>query len=329
MIATIFHRRAATVCFVLSAAAMLLATSAAHAQTSAALLIKPWEASGSFEDQTSGFLFSSTRTHGTDQGFHLETIESMGRMRLFPGMEASPRLGYDVTYLNPHTSQPGFPSELLDASFAAGAFVGKQNGWIFGFTAGLGYAGDRPFADGRGWYGKADFLIAKKFTEQDALGVGLDYDGHRSFLPDVPLPGFGYSHTFDPRLQMVLGAPLSSITWTPADRWRLYADYLALTDFDVDIGYRFIKHWTVFGAFDSRRDQFHISEIPGQKRLLYSQKRLEGGIRFVPYHDIRFIVAGGYAFSTDFREGYDYRSSFRFLYAKDAPYLRAGFDFKF
>jgi len=312
-----------------AAAAAALGTSVVHAQTSAALLIKPWEASGLVEESTSGFLMGEGHVQNNGNGFQFSVLESQGRVRLLPGHEASPRFGYDVTLLNTHTSNPGFHSQLLDASFAAGAFVGEYNGWIFGLTLGLGYAGNSPFAEGRGWYGHEDFVVAKKFSEQDAVGIGLDYDGHRSYMPDVPLPGLGYSHTFDPHLEMVLGAPLCSVTWKPTDQWRIYGDYLLLTDFDLNVGYEFIKHWTAFGAFQTRRDQFYITELQGHHRLLYGQKRAELGIRFDPMPAFNFSIAGGYAFSTDFRSGWDYRTTTPYLYASNVPYFRLGIDFKF
>jgi hypothetical protein len=314
--------------FIAGVAAFVI-PSIAHAQTGAGLLIKPWEANGAVEEATTGLLENRGHIQENQRSFQLSVLESAGRVRILPGHEASPRLGYDLTLLNMHTSQPKIHSQLLDASFAFGTFVGESNGWVFGVTMGLGYAGDSPFAEGRGWYGHADFVVAKKFSETDALGVGLDYDGHRSYMPDVPLPGFGYIHTFDPHLEMVVGAPLSSITWKPDDKWRLYLEYNLLTDFDLDIGYQFIKHWIVFGGFQTRRDQFIIQALPGHTRLLYGQKRGEAGIRFDPLKYMNFTVAFGYAFATDFRKGFDYRDTQPFFNASNVPYIRLGLDVKF
>lgn len=306
-----------------------------HGQTNAALLIRPWEAAGAVEG--SGDLFLDAPGHVKETGNHLQLSEadSQGRLRLFPGKEASPRLGYDMTLLNIQTSergsalQRGIGSPLLDASFAAGAFVGQENGWIFGATVGLGYAGDSPFAEGRAWYGRGDFVVAKKFSETDAIGIGLEYDGHRSYLPDVPLPGLGYSHTFDPHLDMVIGAPLTSITWKPTDPWRVYIEWELLTDFSGDVSYEFIKHWRVFGGLQTRRDQFYISQLHGHTRLLYSQRRVEAGIRFEPIKQLTFSASLGYAFSTDFRRGWDYRSSSRYIYVTDEPFVHVGLDVTF
>jgi len=301
----------------------------ARGQAGASLLLKPWSADQTVEDDTAGYLLSGGHTEDTRDRFHLSLLESAGRVRLFPGQEASPRFGYDLTLLNSHTSQPGFPSQLLDISVAGGTFLSSNNGWVTGLTLGVGYAGDVPFSDGRAWYGRADFVIAKKFSETDALGIGLDYDGHRTYGPDIPLPGFGYSHQFDPTFQMVIGLPVTSITWKPIDHLRIYADYELVTQINVDIGYEFVPHWIAFGAFESRQDAFYIEELRGHRRLLYSQRRLEAGVRYQPVDMVTIGLAAGFAFSTDFRSGWDFRSSARYLYASNEPYVRAEVQLKF
>lgn len=322
-------RRAMLGRLLLVAAGALSLAGVARAQSSAALLVKPWDADQTVEDQTTDYLFAGGHTEDGHHTFDLDTVESQGRLRLFPGNIASPRLGYDLTYLNTNTSQAGFPGQLLDFSVAGGTFLSETNGWVTGITLGVGYAGEAPFGTGRAWYGRADFVLAKKFNDQDSLGIGLDYDGHRTYAPDVPLPGFGWSHQFDPKLQMVIGAPISSITWKPIDHLRIYADYLLLTDFDIDIGWEFIHHWTVFGAFESRDDAFWIDELNGRHRLIYAQRRIEAGVRWQPVGPVTLSLSAGEGLWTDFRSGWDERHSTRVLYASNEPFLRAGLEIRF
>lgn len=312
----------------LAALIALAAPSMVHAQASAALLVKPWVEDQTIEQSTTvyGFLGGTTQNN---RNFDLTTVESEGRIRILPGHVASPRIGYDVTFLNTHTNQPGFPGQLLDASVAGGTFLSESNGWVTGLTLGVGYAGDKPFGEGRAWYGRADFVIAKKFSEVDAVGIGLDYDGHRLYAPDVPLPGFGWSHKIDPTLSMVIGVPVTSITWRPAERLRIFADYILLTDFDIDVGYEFVPKWTVFGAFETRDDAFKIESQPGNRRLIYGQRRVEAGLRFQPNDHLIFSAAGGYGFDTNFRSGFDVRNTESVLHASPEPYFRLGLDVKF
>src|SRR5207245_7233957 len=82
----------------------------ARAQSGASLLVKPWETDQLVEGQTDGYLFEGGHTgnHEAGHDFRLFALESSGRVRIMPGNVASPRLGYDVTYLNAHTRYPGF-----------------------------------------------------------------------------------------------------------------------------------------------------------------------------------------------------------------------------
>jgi len=314
-------KRNKTAAYFMLAIVMAAAIQPARGQTSAALLVKPWESDQVVEDKSRLMFFAGGHSQDTGAGFNMATFETQGRVRILPGNEASPRIGYDVTYLNTHNGQAGFPGQLLDASVAAGNFFSQTNGWVTGLTLGVGYAGDTPFANGRAWYGRADFVLAKKFDEVDALGIGFDYDGHRTYMPDVPIPGFGWSHQLDPTLLMVIGVPVTSITWKPDPRIRIYADYVLLTDFDLDVGYEVIKHWTVFGALETRDDAFYISSQPGHHRLMYTQRRAELGVRWEPAKFITVSLAGGYGFDTRFESGWDYRKIKSVLHASPEPYV--------
>lgn len=321
-------RLGASTCLLLLAAALMM-PSLARGQAGASLLVKPWEADQTLDDSAAGYLFSGGHTNGTRLRFQISDFESSGRVRLFPGKEASPRFGYDLTYLGARTRQSNFPGQLMDISVAGGTFLSQTNGWVTGLTLGGGYSGSAPFAVGRAWYARADFVIAKRFSDTDALGIGIDYDGHRTYAQDIPLPGFGYSHQFDPKIVMVIGVPVTSITWRPTPQWRIYADYLLLRDADVDVGYEFIKHWTAFGAFQSRGDAFYISELPGHRRLLFGQRRVLAGIRWQPTRYLNLSIGGGYAFDTTFRAGFDLRDYTRYLYASNEPFISAEMQLKF
>jgi len=313
-------RLSAGIC-VLFATVVFGVSDVARAQTGAALLVKPWEADQTVEDKTRLMFLQEGHAEKTPYSFSMSTFESQGRVRIMPGNVASPRLGYDITYMSTRTKAPDFPGQLLDVSVAAGTFLSENNGWVTGLTLGGGYAGDRPFANGRAWYGKVDFVLAKKFSDIDALGVGIDYDGHRTYAPDIPLPGFGWSHQISPELLSVIGLPLTSITWRPDPRLRIYADYILLTDFDLDIDFEFVKHWTVFSSLVTRDDAFFVSSLPNHERLLATQRRIEAGLKFQPSKYVTVGVSVGYAFNIQFQKGWDYRSYSSYLHATPEPYV--------
>jgi hypothetical protein len=235
-------RRAAAVALLLM---LFSLTQSAFAQTGPDLLIKPWPDKGQISQGTAdAYFFDAGHVLDTGESFRLSEYESEGRFRIIPGNEISPRIGYDFNYLDNHTNNPRIPRQLTNDSLAFGTGVAKWgDGWVAGVTLGVGYAGAHAFDVGKGWYGKADIVIAKEINDTDALGIILDYDGDRPYLPDVPLPGFGYSHRFDPRLKVVLGLPFISVDWKPIDQFQLNADLSVIGTIKASAAYEFIPHF--------------------------------------------------------------------------------------
>ena len=303
-----------------------------HAQTGAALLVKPWPDKNQFSDGTGdAFFFASGHTKYANSAFQLYDFESVGRFRILPGNEISPRIGYEFLYLDNHTGNhtPGLASQLSDESIALGTGIAKVDKWLFGITLGVGYAGSSAFTVGSAWYGKADFVVAREINDNDAIGFVLDYDGHRTYLPDVPLPGFGYSHRFDPKLQVVAGVPYSSLNWKPYEHVEIQLEYFLLQDFKASAGYEFIKGFTLYGSYDYIRDAFREEGLGKDRRLLFFEKRAELGLRYHPIDQLTAKIAVGYGWDGTYRSGWDFRNTRLVADFSDEPYLRGGFEWKF
>ena len=254
----------------------------------------------------------------------MDTYESAGRFHMIPGNEISPRIGYDFSFMDLHTNDPKLPNQLTDVSVGVGMGLFKNGNWIGALSVRNWLRGDsRLRPNGAAWYGKADAILVDQLNENDFIGFVLDYDGHRPTWPDIPLPGFGYSHRFDPRLQMVIGVPFSSLSWKPIDPVDIELSYEILTDLRSDISYQFVKHWKAYGLWDYRRDAYHVSELPSDRRLLFVQYRVEAGIRFQPKEQISAGIGLGYAFDTHFRSGWDFQDTHLVADASDVPYVRA------
>src|SRR6267142_6442466 len=238
-------------------AVLFLAASTTFAQSGPTLLIKPWPKEQFIESSIDAlFFFDSTIKENGDR-YNLDVYESIGRIRLLPGNIASPRIGYDFTYLDISSDDPRLPRHLSDQSIGAGFAFAKFEGWIAGATLGVGYAGDTPFGDGGAWYGKADVIVGKELNANSTLTIGIDYDGNRTFMPDVPLPGIEYSFKLPERdLQLVVGLPVNAIIWDASDRLKFEATYTALDRFDARASYLMAKHISVFGRLQSRETGF-------------------------------------------------------------------------
>lgn len=302
----------------------------ASAQTGPALLIKPWPDKGQvFDGYADAYLFEAGHTKNTNNSYRLEDYEAVGRFRILPGNEISPRIGYDFLFLDNHTNHPGIPNQLSDESLAIGTGIARWKGWVAGITLGGGYAGAGAFGQGRGWYGKADLVVAYDLNATDTIGIILDVDTHRPYLPDTPLPGAGYSHRFDPKLQMVAGMPYSSLDWKPFEHVDVKGEYNLFSDLRASIGYEFIPHWTVYGTCGYVRNLFRIDGLPERKHLLYYQRRAEIGVRFTPCENVNFKAGIGYGWDGSYRSGWDFRKSQQIADISDVPYLRMGLEMKF
>jgi hypothetical protein len=320
---------------VLGAVLILILSSDLAAQTGPDLLIREWK-KGQFIDVNGGVTFLDKGHTDDASEFQLTFYESQGRLRLyplipqFPEMRADPRFGYDITYLDVDTNDPGLPDKLVDTSVAFGMGIADVEGWLAGLTVGVGYAAAGAFDDGNAWYGKADLAIGKQLDESTSVGFVLDYDGNRTFMPDIPLPGFEYRKRIDDRLLLAVGFPFTSVEWKPMERLKIDAKYVFPDDADLRVDYGLIDSLGVFASYAARLEAFHFDDLPtGSDRLIFLQRRVEAGVRWSPMTDANLIVAGGYAFSQEFNVGFDTRDQDRVAEPSDEPYVRFGFEFRY
>jgi len=315
---------------ILSVASSL--TPRAAAQTGAELLIRPFAEGENLELNTSAvFQAQGEDDFGGDLGLNVYEVSARARE---VRERAIPRIGYDLTYIDIDSEVGVFgkllPERLVDQSVAVGLAMPDIYGFRGGFTVGVGYAGDSPFGDANAWYGKATIAMGKKIDENTDLGVFLDYDGNRSFLPDVPLPGFAYRKRIDKELILVAGVPLSTIEWTPDDTWKFELFWTMIDSFDARVTYKVSERFNVYANLDSRNHAFHIDELESEnERLLFKETRAELGVQWEPVKDTRVIFAGGYAFGQEFSTGWDFRDDDEITELSDEPYVRAGLEMRF
>ncbi len=312
------------------AAVGLLYPAILMAQSGPALLLKPWPKEQVLNASTDVLFFGATDVERTGEDFRLSIYESTGRVRILPGNVASPRIGYDFYHLHIDTDHDLLPRHLSDQSLAAGAFVGQFDGWFVGFTAGGGYAGDTPFSDGQAWYAKSTLIVGKEFHPNSQLIIGLDYDGNRTFLPDVPLPGFAYAFKLPERnFQFVVGAPVNALIWQPNDKFRAEFAYTISDRLDARVGYQIVKDLNAFVRLETRNTAFHLDELGGNDRLFFEQRRAEGGLLWTPRPFVSLLAAGGWAFNQKFRTGWDSRDLETLLKLDDGPYVRFAVELQF
>jgi len=318
-----------------SVAAIALGTTSTFAQTGPELLLKPWPKGQLVEARGDAMWLDSGHVRdGSD--FQLGFYETEGRARVYPGQRADPRFGYNLTYIDVDAENGAVPNHLVDTSVAFGMGVLDNSGWLGGITVGVGYAAAGAFDDGNAWYGKADFAIGRELDETSAIGFVLDYDGNRTIYPDIPLPGFAYNKKVHDTLKMSLGFPFTSIIWTPDraytfDRqFTFEGKWTIPDDFEARVDYEIIKEVGLFATYGARREAFHWDELPNaHDRLIFIQRRVEGGVIWRPTEQMTFTVSGGYAFDQEFNVGWDTNDQDRVAKPSDEPYLRMGVEIHF
>lgn len=304
----------------------------ALAQTDESILLSPWEKGQTFEGRADGLAFPTAKL-GSDAGrLKLFESESSGRLRFDLGYDLNPTLGYDVTYLNLQQNHalptgPRLPRQLLDVSFGVGSPISKvsENGFI-AFTAAGGYAGEADLTVGRGVYAKGSFMYGYNLKKGTDLLFLIDYNGNRSFLPDVPLPAFAYSSRYNDNLAYVVGFPVSSILWTPAPHIKVDVDWNIPDSFRGRAGWEVANHIELFTAYNQRRDVFRTHDIPGDRRFFFREQRAEVGVTYKA-GGMRLELAGGYALGRSFDQGFDARDLHRIARLDDAPFVRFSLGF--
>jgi hypothetical protein len=315
--------------------ALLAAPVVAFAQSGPELLLKPWDKEEMLEARASAIFQSSGEFEDDELGgadLRITHYESEGRIRILPGNIASPRIGYKFTHLDIDTDLPGFPDDLTDQSATAGVFLHRfQSGWILGTTLGAGYAGENAYSDANAWYFKGTVVFGREVNENNALAVVVDYDGNRVIFPDIPIIGFAWVGKLPERnLQITAGFPIISVLWNINERTTAEATWTFSDSLDGLVRHEFTDHWSLFARFETRNLGFHIDELEdANDRLFFHQRRIEGGVQWMPAKYASLVAAAGYAFVGEFSTGWDMRDVENVLEIADEPYVRLGLELRF
>ncbi len=311
-------------------AVSVLTTHAALAQSDGSMMLVP---SGNVIKANAFYTPSEANITGAD--VDLSIFDSTGRVRLDPDSSYNPSIGYEFVQYEISSSDAALPDSLTDVSVAFGGSFGAVDlgeslgEWQMGYTVGLGYAGVTPFNDGDAWYGKADLFAVKTIDRDTRWLVGLNYDGNRVFLPDVPLPAITYFSRLNETTTYAIGLPFSRLTWKPDAFWTVDLRSALFFSFNGSVSYQATEDLKFFAAYVRRSDAFTIDNGVDNRRLLFSQERLELGLTYDISPSVALTVAGGYAFGQEFDIGYDTRDPTGLRDLDDSGYIRGGIELKF
>jgi len=309
-----------------------LPTTAAQAQSGAGLLLRPFDAEAFGEVDFSTLYFDSAEVENTRTDASLAWYEASGRMNLASLHEPGAAVGFRLDHLDFDVGGAAsgmVPDELSHQSFGVGAWLGEWADWEIGVTAGGGYAGSEPYEDSDAWFAHANLVARHQVDEQSHWFVTINYDQSRTIFPDVPLPGVGYQRRVSDRLVYTIGLPFSTIFWRPTDALVINASYLPPFDGEVKVTYAISQQVRLFGAYESELLAFHTEQQRENDRTFFEQRRVEGGVRWVPCDYAELVLAGGLAFDQELSRGFDARDLTDEVELGDEPYIRGGIKVKF
>ncbi|MFI4862073.1 MAG: hypothetical protein ACIAXF_15510 [Phycisphaerales bacterium JB063] len=306
----------------------------AAAQTGPELMLLPWQ-EGQIAQLNGRVSTQDTETDRVDFDLDLTRYVASGRFRLSPGSEHDPAIGFRYTHLDLNTADPMLPSRLVDVSVALGGQLGTTDfgldwgDWQVGYTVGVGYAGDVPFHDGDAWYALGSLFAVQTIDRDTQWIVALQYDGNRAFLPDIPLPSVTYRARYNEQLTYALGFPFSSLTWKPDDRWTVLLRTALFISVTARVEFEPTDGLVLYAAYEREVDAFQLDGDDSSRRLIFSQQRVEAGVRYTIYDNTTLTAAVGYAFAQEFERGYDSRDTTTVRDLDDAVYVRVGVEVGF
>jgi hypothetical protein len=300
----------------------------ARAETRAGLMLKPMPRGKNAELRVEINQYLEGRTDaGLD--YDMRLFATRGRVRLSPKLaRRSPLLGWDVLFIDTDTVDPRVPDSLTETAVAMGVGIPVDD-WILNITAGVGFAGDKPF-NGRGWYGLGSVSTSRQLGERDRLQLGIDFDGNRPIFPDAPLPVIVWMRRWSPELRTSLGFPFLGITWEPAPWFTLEFRGIPGIFQSGSLAFHLNEKWDIFLRYRGANFRFFIDDFPNDhRRLFYTEERAEFGIAAKPGErwEIRFAV--GWAFDREYAVGWDVRDTETFTAIDDAVFFELTVAFVF
>jgi hypothetical protein len=298
------------------------------AQSGAGLMVVPWEEGEQLETSDDIYFFRAAQTRdGTDTGVTLTRFVDKFRYKFNPDDPNSPVFGGELIHMDVGTDFAGLPQRLVDHSIAYGFHLGtNEDGWHTTAQVGIGFAGDRPFSDSDAWYGYGNMMWTKQIDKDTVHRFIVEYDGNRTFTPDIPIPGFVMFKHVDENLDYALGLPYSAVFWKD-DSVQAEISYFFPLNGKARISTSLTEDITLYGEAQSWFEAYHINNTPEHQRLFFMQRRVEGGMVYEPDGSFNMTLAAGWAFGQEFSTGWDSRDLATVAKVEGGPYVRIGLSF--
>lgn len=187
-----------------------------------------------------------------------------------------------------------------------------------------GSASDKPFQNGR------DGTISLNYLQQFSnnwFGV-LNYSNNRTFLNNVPLPGFFYVKEMTHERALIFGFPI--IYWMRPVGHHWTFRYFGILPWAHRLRLSFNK-WKIlrpyFGYEESPQSYFRHDREKRRDRVFWFDRRISLGAEIL-LKGIRLDISGGYAFDRQLYEARNFQEKKNFLFNLENGYF-AGLSFRY
>ena len=206
----------------------------------------------------------------------------------------------------PDTGEP-FPDELWNVRIGTDYRHRFDSGWIGALDVTVGSPSDRPFASIDEMDISATAVLRVPARERDAWIFFLNYTSNREFLPNVPIPGFGYSYQPSDQLTAVVTTGVVSLQYRPVETLTLSASYIAVRTVDVRLTYQVFRPIRLWVGFDWTNERYLLADrADSDDRLFYYEKRIRAGAIIGLARQLFVDVTVGYSFDRFYFESEDY-----------------------
>jgi hypothetical protein len=200
-----------------------------------------------------------------------------------------------------------FPSELWNIEIGTTYRQKLENDWTVGGEVRVGSPSDRPFGSLDEVAVNATGYLRIPDGERNAWLLFVNYNNNREFLENVPIPGVGYHYVAGREFNALVGIPISTVFWQPAEDWTLTGRYFVPRQIDLELAYQVIDPLALYIGYQWDNDRwFRADRRDDDDRLFYYEQRGLVGLRWDVTEAARVELAGGYAFERFWFEGEGY-----------------------
>lgn len=302
------------------------------AQNAGTQLIRPWLDDKPFEFSTSITFQGEGSASGPAGSGDVQVFQyrGHGRWRLNTTDPNSPRAALSFDSVDLVTDDIGLADDFFDVSVAGGFGIDLvEDEWRLALAGGFGSASNDVFNDPDGVYGIGAVVLTWILDLESTLSFSITYDGNRAIWPDLPLPGITYQTRKIKDVVLTIGLPIANVRWTPIENLRIDLSYIIPDNVYFNIEYDLIEQVTLYSKFDQVTETYHLEGDSDRRRIIFSQRRIELGVKGRPLPHIEIIGGVGYAFSQTFERGWDLRNTSELFDISDEPYGRLGVTIRF